>query len=190
MMLASLLLIAGCSAEPTSPAKASAASGDLLGGLVGGVVGVVNNVLTPVLGLTRVTPLANSITVNQTIGSAGGTLSIPAAGVTVVVPAGAVAAPTQFTMTARAGIVIAYDFAPHGVTFAKPLVFKQSLHGTTANLLNQSLLQFGYYSDPNQLNLLGGLLSELTSGTVDLLGWTFTANIKHFSGYMIACGRE
>ena len=189
MMLASLLILAGCSADTTSPSKGAAASSDLLGGVLGGVVGVVNNVLTPVVGLARLTPLASDITVTQQIGTAGGTLSIPAAGATVVVPAGAVSAPTQFTMTARKGYVIAYDFAPHGTTFAKPLVFTQSLKGTSASLLNVTLLKLGYYADPSQLSFVGGLVSELTSGVTSLLSWTFTANIKHFSGYMIACDR-
>jgi hypothetical protein len=189
MMLASLLILAGCAAETTSPTKGAAGAGDLLGGLLGGATGTVKTVLTPVIGLTRNTALAADLTVTQAIGSAGGTLSIPAAGVTVVVPAGAVSSPTQFTMTARAGNVVAYDFAPHGVTFAKPLVFTQSLMGTSANLLNKSLLEFGYYNDPSQIFPGGGSLSELVSGAVDLLGWTFTANIKHFSGYMVGCGR-
>lgn len=190
MMLASLLILASCSADTTAPTQGAAASGDLLGGLLGGVVGTVKNILVPVVGLTRTKPLATDITVSQSIGSAGGTLSIPAAGVTVVVPAGAVSSPTQFTMTARAGLVIAYDFAPHGITFAKPLVFRQSLSGTTATLLNKSKLELGYYNDPGQLIPGGGLLSELTSGLVDLLSWTFTANIKHFSGYMMGCDRS
>ena len=93
-------------------------------------------------------------------------------------------------MTARAGSLVAYDFAPHGITFTKPLVFTQSLTGTNASLLNKSLLELGYYADPNQLNAAGGMVSELTSGVVNLLSWTFTANIKHFSGYMVGCGRE
>ena len=151
MMLASLLILAGCSADTTSPTQGAAASGDLLGGVLGGAVGTVNNVLTPVVGLSRTVPLASDITVTQSIGSAGGTLSIPAAGVSVVVPAGAVSALTQFTMSARAGSVIAYDFAPHGITFAKPLVFTQSLQGTSATLLNVTLLKLGYYADPSQL---------------------------------------
>ncbi|CAN5453144.1 hypothetical protein BH09GEM1_BH09GEM1_43410 [soil metagenome] len=190
MIAASLLLLAGCSSEPVSPTKGAAASGDLLGGVVSGVTGVLKTVLVPVTGLTRSSPLAADITVTQVIGSAGGTLSIPQAGVKVVVPAGAVSSQVQFTMTARAGSLVAYDFAPHGTTFAKPLVLTQSLSGTSANLLNKSLLELGYYSDPSQLTTSGGLLSELTSGIVDLLGWTFSANIKHFSGYVVGCGRQ
>jgi hypothetical protein len=190
MMLASLLILAGCASESTSPTQGGAAAGDLLGGVVGGVVGTLKTVLVPVTGLKRTTPLAADVTITQSIGSAGGTLSIPSAGVIVVVPKGAVSATTQFTMTARAGSVVAYDFAPHGISFAKPLVLTQSLTGTSASLLNVSLLELGYYADPNQLTSTGGLLSELTAGVADLVSWTYTANIKHFSGYMVSCGRE
>jgi hypothetical protein len=34
------------------------------------------------------------------------------------------------------------------------------------------------------------LVSELIGGTLNLLSWTFTANIQHFSGYMVSCGRD
>ena len=193
LVAASLALFSACSSEPTSaPARVAssvaAPSADLLGGLVGGVVNVVKS-LTLVPGLQRTSPLAVNITVSQTIGSSGGTLSIPAAGVTVVVPAGALSAPTLITMTARKGSLVAYDFAPHGVVFAKSLVFTQKLNGTTASLLNAAEIQLGYYADPSQLNLLGGLVSELLGGSVNLLSWTYTGNINHFSGYMMGCGR-
>ncbi|MEO8621507.1 MAG: hypothetical protein ABI625_10610, partial [bacterium] len=157
--------------------------------LLGGLTQTVNKLLTAVVGVQRNTPLASSITVTKTIGSAGGTLSIPQAGVTVTVPSGALASNTVITMTARAGSLIAYDFAPHGITFAKPLVFTQSLAGTNASLLTAPLLALGYYSDPSLLNSLGGLVSELLAGNVNLLSWTFTAKIPHFSGYMVAVGR-
>ena len=190
MMLAGLLMLAGCGGESTSPTNGAAATSDLLGSTLGTATGTVSTVLTSITALQRTTPLAADITVSQTIGSAGGVLAIPAAGITVVVPVGAVASPTLFTMTARKGSSVAYDFAPHGITFAKPLVMTQSLVGTNATLLNYTLLKIGYYADPSQLTSTGGVLSELTSGVVSLLSWSFTANIKHFSGYMIACGRE
>ena len=187
----SLALFAACSSEPTggptSPlsAPAGAPAADLLGGLTS----TVNKTLTLVAGVQRSTPLASSITVTRTIGSSGGTIGIPEAGVTVTVPEGALLSATVITMTARAGSLLAYDFAPHGITFAKPLVFTQSLAGTNASVLSASLMQLGYYSDPSLLTSTGGLVSELISGTVDLVSWTFTSNIKHFSGYMVACGR-
>ena len=187
----SFTLFAACSSEPTSAPSsplatpAAAPSADLLGGLTQ----TVNKLLTAVLGVQRKTPLASSITVTKTIGSAGGTLSIPQAGVTVTIPSGALASNTVITMTARAGSLIAYDFAPHGITFAKPLVFTQSLAGTNASILTAPLLALGYYSDPSLLSSVGGLVSELLSGNVNLLSWTFTSKIPHFSGYMVAVGR-
>lgn len=190
-MILGLALVAGCSADrteatsPLSAAPAAAPSGDLLGS----VGGLLNNTLTQVGNVKRTTPLAAPVTVQQTIGVAGGTLTIPSAGVTVVVPAGALAAPTLITMTARAGSNVAYDFAPHGITFAKPLVFTQALAGTDASLLSAPFLSLGYYSDPSLLGTTTSLLSELISGTTNLLTWQFTSSIKHFSGYALACGR-
>lgn len=146
--------------------------------------------LLTVNGLQRTTPLAAPITVSKAIGAEGGTLAIPQAGVTVVVPKGALAQPTTITMTARAGSLVAYDFAPHGITFAKPLVFSQQLKGTNASLLTAPLLQLGYYSDPNLLTEVGGLVSQLLGGTLNTLTWTFTAPIPHFSGYIVTCGRR
>ena len=146
--------------------------------------------LLTVDGLQRTTPLAAPITVSKSIGVDGGTLAIPQAGVTVVVPKGALAQPTTITMTARAGTVIAYDFAPHGITFAKPLVFQQQLRGTNASLLTAPLLQLGYYSDASLLTKTGALVSELLGGTLNLVTWTFTAPISHFSGYIVCSGRR
>ena len=183
-------VMAACSGEPsTAPAvqksestvKApESASSSLLG---------LNLNLNLVTNLQRTQPLASSITVSQTIGSAGGTLSIPAAGVTVTIPQGALSSPTVITMTARAGSALAYDFAPHGITFAKPLTFKQNLQGTNATLLSAPFLRLGYYSDPSLIGTVTSLVSELLSGTTNLLTWQFSAPIKHFSGYIIACGR-
>ena len=187
----SLLILSACSSESTTAPiaaerapKAEAPSADLLG-----ASGRLNGTLNLVAGARRNTPLPAAITTSATIGAAGGTLSIPAAGVTVTVPAGAVSSPVVFTMTARAGSLLAYDFAPHGITFAKPLVFKQNLVGTNVSLLTANLLKLGYYSDPSLLTSAGGAVSELIAGAVNLTNWTFTSSIQHFSGYMVACGR-
>ena len=92
-------------------------------------------------------------------------------------------------MTARAGTLVAYDFAPHGITFAKPLVFSQQLRGTNATLLSAPFLGLGYYKDASLLTKTGGLVSELLGGAVNTLTWTFTSTIPHFSGYIVTCGR-
>jgi hypothetical protein len=170
------------------------ASQDLLGGLLGTVTGTVDAV-TSTLGLTnangvlRTRPLSEPITVRKTIGRAGGSLSIPDAGITVVVPYGALDRDTEITMTARAGYLLAYDFEPHGVTFNVPLVFRQSLSNTNVGLLSPLALKLGYYEDPSLLGKTTALVSEVISGVTSILTRTFTAPIKHFSGYIIICGR-
>ena len=92
-------------------------------------------------------------------------------------------------MTARAGTVLAYDFAPHGTTFAKPLVFTQALAGTNVPAALAPLLTLGYYADPSYLTTLGASVAEFLNGTANLTNGSFTSSISHFSGYMVACGR-
>ena len=180
-----LALFAACSAEPTSPQGSAITTGAAAS--THALIGTVNTLLP---GAQRNVPLASSISVSKIIGSAGGTLSIPQAGVTVTVPSGALSANTVVTMTARAGSLIAYDFAPHGVIFAKPLVFTQNLSGTNVTSVTAALLKLGYYSDPSLLTATGGTVSELIGGNVNLLNWTFTSSIMHFSGYMVGMGRS
>jgi hypothetical protein len=181
----SALAAVSCGTEhPTLPqlqqSPPTEASSDLLG-------------LTSLLGmngLQRTKALAAPITVSKSIGSEGGTIAIPEAGVTVTVPRGALAKTTKITMTARAGTLVAYDFEPHGITFAKPLAFSQKLSGTNATLLSAPFLQLGYYQDASLLTKTGGIVSELLGGAVNTLSWTFTSQIGHFSGYMVSCGRH
>jgi hypothetical protein len=188
--LAFALVATGCTADvsATAPKAAPAArSNDLLGGVLG-TVGNLTNGLLSVRNLKRNTPLAAPITVVKTIGAQGGSLGIPEAGVVVVVPAGALSSPTDITMTARAGSVIAYDFEPHGITFARPLVFTQSLRGTNAPLLSLRSMRLGYYSDPSLLGETTSLVSELIKGLGSIFSGTFTAPIGHFSGYLVTFG--
>jgi hypothetical protein len=182
--------VASCSSDQsTAPLPRLTTSTESSSDLLGTVTGLTSSLLS-VDGLQRTTPLAAPITVTKSIDASGGTLSIPQAGVTVVVPQGALAKPTTITMTARAGTLVAYDFAPHGITFAKPLVFTQQLRGTNASILTAPFLRLGYYKDASLLTKVGGLVSELLGGVVNLTSWTFSANIQHFSGYMVTCGRR
>lgn len=141
-------------------------------------------------GVLRDVPLAKNLTVSQVIGVAGGSITIPEAGVTITVPAGALSATTEISVTARKGVLIAYDFKPHGIVFATPLILTQQLLGTTATPLNYSALHLGYYADPLALSETGGPVSEIINGSVDVLTRTFTSTIPHFSGYMMGCGRK
>ena len=178
-----------CSTERAaapSTLAAPAAAHDLLGGLVGTLTNTLT--LTSAKGLLRSTPLAQDITVRQTIGRDGGVLNISAAGVTVVGPAGALDRDTEITMTARAGALVAYDFAPHGITFSRPLVFTQQLKGTNVSLFTITQLKLGYYADESLLGKTTALVSEVVGGLTSILTGTFTAPIKHFSGYVVICG--
>jgi hypothetical protein len=186
-LVLSAVALTSCGNEhPTAPLRLEQAaapespSNDLLGTLTS---------LLSMKGLQRTTALSAPITVSKSIGTDGGTLAIPAAGVTVVIPKGALTKTTTITMTARAGTLVAYDFAPHGIVFAKPLVFTQSLKGTNASLLTALSLRLGYYADESLLTKTGGLVTELLGGVVNTLSWTFTSSISHFSGYIVTCGR-
>lgn len=188
ILVASLVLGAACSHEPvTGPPAFTASASQPAGASLGTVTSALAS--TSATGLQRTVALPIDITVVRTIGSAGGVITIPTAGATVTVPAGALSGATQITMTARKGSLVAYDFAPHGITFAKPLVFTQRLVGTRATVLGAPLLRLGYYSDPSLLGATTGIVSELLDGALNLLNWSFTAQISHFSGYMVTCGR-
>ena len=129
------------------------------------------------------------LSVSQVIGPNGGELRIPEAGVTVIVPAGALAVPQQITMSLHPGTVVAYDFAPHGLTFQVPLTLHQDLSFTNAKPALASQLSLGYYANPLQVGTDGADINEDEGGWSNLARFTFSANIWHFSGYMVACGR-
>lgn len=193
-LAATALLAAACSVDHASLSAPSAAS---TGALAAPTVGpsldlsALGGSLTLVEGLQRSTPLARNITVSAVIGADGGTLAIPEAGVVVEVPKKALKGPTAISMTARKGALVAYDFAPHGITFGKSLTITQDLHGTKATILEALTgFQLGYYSDPSLLGTTTALVSELTNAKVDLKHWEFSAPIKHFSGYIASCRAE
>src|SRR5687767_1532962 len=100
--------IAGCTTDLSTAPKFH---GDPSTGLVTDLVK--KNVLE------RKTPLSEDITVTATIDEKGGSLSIPAAGFHLTVPQGAVKSKTKFTVTAIKGSLVAYEFGPHGIRFAK-----------------------------------------------------------------------
>jgi len=181
---AATLIASGCANDtPAAPKSESPASRAALTSVLGSVLGAPTTV-TPVL---RSTPLSTDLTVSKTIGILGGTLVIPDAGLTIVVPPLAVAKPTQFQVTARAGSAMAYDFEPHGIKFTTPLVMTQSLRGVKmdSGLLNLGL-SLGYYPDATQITSV----TELLNVNIDLLNQTAVSTIWHFSGYIYASGRN
>ena len=196
------LLLGGCgdnTALPTAPTPAPVAVaptaeqpsallglGEILGGLP--IIGPLLSGDTVIV-LQRVAPLPAPITVTRVIGAEGGVVAIPDAGLTVRFPAGAVAAPTPITVTALAGRNVAYEFGPHGMTFAKPVAFVQDLDGTAVNRWNVRYVRLkgGYFrSHTDLLSRLLAIVQELLPATTDPDAMEVRFDIRHFSGYLVA----
>lgn len=179
------------STAPSTPAAAShqtivapdAANHSLLGGLLG------TTTTTNITPLLRNTPLSAPITVTKNIGILGGTIAIPQAGLAIVIPPLAVTSTKTISVTALAGSKLAYEFAPHGLKFALPLVATQNLsntHGGAGGLLSALTLKLGYFPDANNVTSV----TELLNVQLDLLHLTAVSTIWHFSGYIYASGRD
>lgn len=184
--VAGALTLSACvtddSTAPLAKTPPPAASNGLLGGLLGAPAPT--QTITP---LQRITPLAESLTASANIGILGGVVSLPGAGLTVVVPPLALLSPTTITVNALAGSNVAYEFSPHGLKFALPLVVTQELNVTTTTPQLLGLgLYLGYFPDASHVTSV----TELLGVNVDLLGLTATSTVWHFSGYIFASGRD
>ena len=178
------LLINGCGSHdnPVAPEAALSASPAASASLLGLST-------TTVTALQRTTPLAKPITTSAYIGALGGKLTIPGAGLTVVVPPLALTSTKLITVTALAGSNVAYDFGPSGTKFLVPLVVTQDLRNTQAKsggLINPLSLFVGYF--PDDKNILS--VTELLNLNVNLLSQTAVFTVTHFSGYIVASGRD
>jgi hypothetical protein len=148
-------------------------------------------------GLLRTAPLAQTVVVVKTLSRGGGGINVPGTDFQLQVPNGAFAEQSMtFTITAYAGNVVAYDFQPHGVTFLKPLKAVQQLSHTnwkTLKLPNGTYAFTGaYFADVNQVDWTSGqaLVNELMPSTYQVGGSTMTWSVPHFSGYLVAAGRD
>jgi hypothetical protein len=182
---ASIVVVMSCSPElPVAP-QASAPESS-----------AANAALLPapatVQALLRNTPLAAPLTVSASIGVFGGSMAIPGAGLTVVVPPLALAKTTTIKVTALAGAAVAYEFAPHGIQFAVPLVVTQDLSTTQTSGILPSAFFAGYFRSASDVNTSTGLatITEILDMGINpgLQIGAFT--VKHFSGYIIATGRN
>jgi ZU5 domain-containing protein len=186
--LLSVFLLAGCARDAATPLEPDTNTSNTISteqfqqsaSLLG---------LLPVRGVTRVVPLQQNISVSAVIDQAGGTISIPDAGLTLVVPPGAVTSSTNFTATALAGRLAAYEFEPHGTKFAVPLRFTQDLKKLSLlGVVTAPVLDGAYFTDASRLNQAAGLaaVSEIVPATVDLLRLQVGFPINHFSGYLVS----
>ncbi len=204
------LVATGCTPENLSGPQASltppnaavtatpGASASLLGGVLSltrTVVQTVNDLLFPVV--QRHQALAQPITVTQTIGTAGGSISIPAAGFTITFARGAVLTPTPITVTADSGKAVSYEFGPHGTQFYAPVTIKQDMSLTTLadNPAAAPGIHGGYTANGLQ-DIINGLLARvaeiINATTTIIIGpdgkahlGTSSFIIKHFSGYIL-----
>ena len=196
--LFALILLAGCTeaiaptAHPQVPAAAEQEAVQPSAGLLGDLLGVVGALLSPdtVIVLQRDVALAAPITVTKVIGAEGGRLVVPGTGLTVDFPAGALAAPTPITVTALPGRGVAYEFGPHGITFAKPVTLRQDLEPTVVTRWSANWVELkgGYFKSQDDLltRLLRAVVSELLPATTDAWNMEVRFDIRHFSGYLVA----
>jgi hypothetical protein len=144
---------------------------------------------TQITPLLRNAPLAQSLSASATVGPLGGTLSLPGAGLLVVIPPLALSTRQTITVTAVAGSNVEYEFAPHGLKFNLPLVVTQNLGVTQASsngLVSPLSLFAGYYPDSTKPTSI----TESLNVNVNLLNQIATFTVWHFSGYILASGRE
>lgn len=146
--------------------------------------------------LKRLTPLDTDISVSAVIDSRGGSIKINEAGGKIDIPAGALSAPTTITMTALAGPNVAYDFQPHGLTFAQPVKIQQDLRATWASVYPQLLgMAHGAYYDRSldsswvDPGKLFTVVKEHEIGYLESNATQLKFYVGHFSGYLVTCGR-
>ncbi len=138
--------------------------------------------------------LSSPVSVTQTIGVLGGTISIPQTGLTVSFPAGAVEAPIEITITADTEYV-AYKMAPAGTQFLAPVTVTQSLPFTALDNRPLTAPVFVAYIADDNVSLTGNVpVKELEpaqtifSLNAPLIPVAQVWIIRHFSRYMLASG--
>ena len=205
ILAATAALSYGCGevAAPVAPEQPShGLIGDLTGDLTGMVVTTTATVLetvVPVNVLQRTSPLTQDISVSAEIGKNGGTIEIREAGLKFVVPSNALDPPSSkrtvtITVTALKGDEVAYTFQPHGLRFREPVRIEQDFKGTTAEG-DRSLLggvEGAYFPSVADLDAAHGIASvlEFRPTSVDVTGNKIKFTVDHFSGYLIASGRN
>jgi hypothetical protein len=190
--LAALTLagLAAC-ADLTAPATAPAAAPNTLISTTGLTTSTAAT--TGVRTLNRTTALAAPVRASFVVPRAGGRYTVPGTGLTLTVPANAFTASSMtITVTALAGRPVAYEFEPHGTTFAAALTLTQATAGTTyAGLANKGAVEAGYFASSSQVDVStsAAQVTELRSVRADATQGSLTFPVTHFSGYMMSSGR-
>lgn len=195
VLAASAAISAGCGegAAPVGPVEQPSRE------LVVSTTSTVLHTVMPVNVLQRTTPLTRDVSVSAEIGKNGGTIEIREAGLKFIVPSNALVPPSRqktvtITVTALKGDEVAYTFQPHGLHFREPVRIEQEFKGTSAEG-NRSLLEGvegAYFPSVTDLDAAQGIASvlEFRPTSVDVTGSKIRFTVDHFSGYLIASGRN
>ena len=144
-----------------------------------------------VLVLQRLQPLPHDITKSKWIDRGGGTIEIKEAGLKIDFKDGALSEPTLITVTALAGSDVAYEFGPHGTVFGGEVRIEQRLDKTTARDGGVPL-EAGYFKQEEYHARAGGavLVHEVIPVALDGSRKEAEFTVEHFSGYLLASGRQ
>jgi hypothetical protein len=137
----------------------------------------------------RTVPLPAEVTWTFIVGPAGGISSNAAVGLTVVVPWGALSSVQTITVTALEGSAVAYRFEPH-LNFDRSVTLVQDLSGTRAQ--GSLLPLLGAHFAGDLLEFTDGLvgITETVPALVSLLDGKARFSVQHFTGWILASGRE
>jgi len=186
--------LAACAPERVAaPAPVDSTVSEASNGLIGGLLGTVGTTAgNTVRSLTSVTGLLwlntqSETQARATIGPRGGSISL-GNNVKLTVPAGAVRRNTTFAIKRLPGLMVAYDFEPHGTTFDVPLIIEQSTAGTNFASWKTPQVRGAYFPHSGLLNQLLGraLVSEFRPATLSPDRRTIRFTVEHFSGYMVS----
>jgi hypothetical protein len=181
--------IAGCGADVAAPTS------DLSPGPFGTVTGVATDATGMQFhALWWQQDLNKPVSVSQTIGVSGGTITVPETGLTVSFPAGAVTAPLTVTITADLRYV-AYKMEPSGTQFLKDVTVTQLLDATTLSGTPLRSTIYAAYIADDSVSLSGSVPAleiepskTIFSTTAPSVPQAQVWIIRHFSRYMLASG--
>jgi hypothetical protein len=141
----------------------------------------------------RSTAISVGLSATAWITPDGGTLDLPVAGLRVTFPAGAVAAPVQVTVRTASATRIAYDFAPRGLSLARPATVEQVLPSgqTWTDAANRGELFGTYTVQPFNDSGDGTVRPDATYSAQLEIGTTTVACAAYrLAGYQLASGRK
>lgn len=126
----------------------------------------------------RCEPFKNQVETRR-IGPKGGEIKIGEHVLTI--PAGALAADVEISMSQKAGPAVDIDFEPHGLRFAKPV--EMSLSYKSCIVPDAAPLGVVYVEN-------GWKILQTMPSTDKRASSSISALTDHFSGYVVAWGRE